>query len=37
VVLDEALARCRARLGEIESSAQIVAEPIRLAFALLRR
>jgi hypothetical protein len=36
-VLDEALARCRARLGEIESSAQIVAEPMRLAFALLRR
>ena len=36
-VLDEALARCRARLGEIESSARLVAEPLRLAFALLRR
>jgi hypothetical protein len=36
-VLDEALARCRARLLEIESSGQIVAEPARLAFALLRR
>ena len=36
-VLDEALARCRARLDEIESTGQIVAEPTRLAFALLRR
>ena len=36
-VLDEALARCRARLHEIESTGQIVAEPARLAFALLRR
>ncbi|HWV94364.1 MAG TPA: hypothetical protein VNZ24_08600, partial [Vicinamibacterales bacterium] len=36
-VLDEALARCRARLGEIESSAPLVAKPLRLAFALLRR
>ena len=36
-VLDEALARCRTRLHEIESSRQIVAEPARLAFALLRR
>jgi hypothetical protein len=35
-VLDEALARCRARLLEIESAGQIVAEPARLAFALLR-
>ena len=36
-VLDEALARCRARLGEIESTGRIVAEPTRLAFALLPR
>ena len=36
-VLDEALARCHARLGEIESTGRIVAEPTRLAFALLPR
>lgn len=36
-VLDEALSRCRARLLEIESTGQLVAEPARLAFALLRR
>jgi len=36
-VLDEALARCGARLLEIESAGQVVAEPARLAFALLRR
>jgi len=36
-VVDEALARCRARLDEIESTRQIVAEPARLAFALLQR
>jgi len=36
-VLDEALARCRARLDDIESTTRIVAEPARLAFALLRR
>jgi superfamily II DNA or RNA helicase len=35
-VLDEALARCHTRLAEIESTGQIVAEPARLAFALLR-
>ncbi len=36
-VLEEALARCRARLTEIESTAHIVAEPAHLAFAFLRR
>jgi superfamily II DNA or RNA helicase len=36
-VLDEALARCRSRLDEIESTGRIVSEPARLAFALLRR
>jgi hypothetical protein len=36
-VLDEALARCRIRLDEIESAGHIVAEPARLAFVLLRR
>jgi len=36
-VLDEALARCRARLDEIESTRHIVVERARLAFALLRR
>jgi superfamily II DNA or RNA helicase len=37
VVLDDALARCRTRLREIESAGAIAAEPARLAFALLRR
>ena len=36
-VLDEALARCHARLLEIESAGHVAAEPARLAFALLRR
>ena len=36
-VLDEALARCRTRLDEIESTGHLVAEPARLAFVLLRR
>jgi superfamily II DNA or RNA helicase len=36
-VLDEALARCRSRLDDIESSRRLAAEPARLAFALLRR
>ncbi len=36
-VLDEALARCRTRLAENESTGHIVAEPARLAFVLLRR
>lgn len=36
-VLDEALARSRDRLDEIASARRIVAAPLRLAFALLRR
>ena len=36
-VLDEALGRCRARVAEIEASANLAAEPARLAFAVIRR
>jgi superfamily II DNA or RNA helicase len=36
-VLDEALLRCRTRLSEIASATEIVAEPGRLAFVLVRR
>jgi hypothetical protein len=36
-VLDQARARCRTRLDEIASAAQIVVEPARLAFVLIRR
>jgi hypothetical protein len=36
-VLEEALAGCRARLDDIAATAQLDAEPGRLAFALLRR
>jgi superfamily II DNA or RNA helicase len=36
-VVDEALGRCRARLDELAATAQIVAGPAHLAFALIRR
>ena len=36
-VLDQALARCRTRLEELASATQIVVEPARLAFVLIRR
>jgi superfamily II DNA or RNA helicase len=36
-VLDEALARCRARLQDFTAAGQIVAEPARLAFVVVRR
>jgi superfamily II DNA or RNA helicase len=36
-ILDEALLKCRARLSEIEASADVVAEPRQLAFVLIRR
>jgi hypothetical protein len=36
-VLDQALARCRTRLDELASAAQIVVVPARLAFVLIRR
>jgi ERCC4-related helicase len=36
-VLDEALGRCRTRLQEMAATAQIAAEPARLAFVVVRR
>jgi superfamily II DNA or RNA helicase len=36
-VLEDALARCRTRLDEIESAGRLSADPLRLAFAVLRR
>ena len=36
-VLDEALDRCHARFAEIEASANLAAEPARLAFVVVRR
>jgi len=36
-VLDEALDRCRARIGEIARTERVVVERLRLAFAVIRR